>query len=105
MTILAVAVTELDNKATLLLYASSSAALSIFARQSGQTVGVRLKPQSTVITGYNGTLAQSQATWYCTMDAFCQSVMDYIARHIDLYLAKWVTRKYKRGHGSLVQSV
>ncbi|WP_435367408.1 hypothetical protein [Escherichia coli] len=35
---------------------------------------------------------------------FCQSVMDYIARHIDLYLAKWVTRKYKRGHGSLVQA-
>lgn len=68
------------------------------------SAGLGLKPQSTVITGYNGTLAQSQATWVLYYGRFCQSVMDYIARHIDLYLAKWVTRKYKRGHGSLVQA-
>ncbi|MBD3700905.1 hypothetical protein IE991_11215 [Klebsiella pneumoniae] len=104
MTILAVAVTELDNKATLLLYASPSAALSILRGNPSDSAGLGLKPQSTVITGYNGTLAQSQATWVLYYGRFCQSVMDYIARHIDLYLAKWVTRKYKRGHGSLVQA-
>ena len=33
-----------------------------------------------------------------------RSAMDCIASHIDLHLAKWVARKYKRVHGSLAQA-
>ncbi|EHR8284191.1 RNA-directed DNA polymerase [Escherichia coli] len=35
---------------------------------------------------------------------FYRSAMDCGARHINLHLAKWVARKCKRVHGSLIQA-
>ncbi|WP_324251557.1 group II intron reverse transcriptase/maturase [Photorhabdus thracensis] len=42
--------------------------------------------------------------WVKYYGHFYRSAMDCIASHVDLHLAKWVTRKYKRVHGSLAQA-
>lgn len=42
--------------------------------------------------------------WIKYYGRFYRSAMDCIASHIDLHLAKWVARKYKRVHGSLAQA-
>ncbi len=42
------------------------------------------------------------------MSLICFPTSQYRAgewlRHVDLHLAKWITRKYKRVHGSLAQA-
>lgn len=42
--------------------------------------------------------------WVLYYGRFYRSAMDCVAKHVNLHLAKWVTRKYKRVHGSLVQA-
>ncbi|WP_237162958.1 group II intron maturase-specific domain-containing protein [Serratia symbiotica] len=42
--------------------------------------------------------------WINYSGRFYRSAMDCIASHIDLHLAKWVARKYKRVQGSLAQA-
>ncbi|EDW6859266.1 group II intron reverse transcriptase/maturase [Salmonella enterica] len=42
--------------------------------------------------------------WVKYYGRFYRSAMNCIAIHVDLHLAKWVARKYKRVHGSLAQA-
>ncbi|HEY3589423.1 MAG TPA: group II intron maturase-specific domain-containing protein [Buttiauxella sp.] len=42
--------------------------------------------------------------WVKYYGRFYRSAMNCIAIHVDLQLAKWVTRKYKRVHSSLAQA-
>ncbi|PHM53543.1 group II intron reverse transcriptase/maturase [Xenorhabdus hominickii] len=42
--------------------------------------------------------------WVGYYGRFYRSAMDCVAKHINLHLAKWVIRKYKRVHDSLAQA-
>jgi RNA-directed DNA polymerase len=42
--------------------------------------------------------------WVKYYGRFYRSSMNCIAIHVDLHLARWVARKYKRVHGSLAQA-
>ncbi|EOC9368011.1 group II intron maturase-specific domain-containing protein [Enterobacter asburiae] len=42
--------------------------------------------------------------WVKYYGCFYRSAMNCIATHVDLHLAKWIARKYKRVHGSLAQA-
>lgn len=49
-------------------------------------------------------IRQTVRGWVKYYGRFYCSAMNCIAIHVDLHLAKWVARKYKRVHSSLAQA-